>query len=313
MLLHKTKRALIGVGVLIIFLSTILAASITAGVLIRTSGVLQQKATEVERTIRERLITGFDVVSASAQGNTTTNKINNFEFFVRLRAGSSAIQLGETFFTFASEDVTTTADLQDPYTYYKTTQILFLNSSNSSSIADLDGDGIADRVSLEANSNSTNTTDLEALVINLSSAGAAYVSLEADFSNASVNQTVELNIPDGVIQVNGTVYGYTHVKGETDTAMTIQDPVKFYISTLSFTCRFETLTAETKYCAYAFVGDEDTVIDAGELIGLRFKVREAKALTVGEEVEIQLVPKEGDIMRLTVKMPNLVKSAIRIL
>ena len=142
----QKKKGIIGVGVLIIFLSTILAASITAGVLIRTSGVLQQKAVDVERTVRERLITSVEAVSATAEGNETTSKINNLEIFVRLRAGSTAIKLDETFFTFASSSLAATADLLDPYDYYKTTQVLAVNTTDSSSLEDIDGDGIADSI-----------------------------------------------------------------------------------------------------------------------------------------------------------------------
>lgn len=308
--MYKSKRALIGVGVLIIFLSTILAASITAGVLIRTSGVLVQKSSDVERTVRERLVTGFDMVSAQAQGNSTTSTINNFEFFVRLRAGSSAIQLTDTFFTFASDDFTGTADLQDPYSYYLTTQILFVNTTNATAIEDLDSDGVAESVIVQENYQGTT---LDYLNFTLSTAGNAIVELESDISNASENTSASIYLQDAPITINSTTYGYVHVNGDTSTAKTIQDPVLFYVSPLSFTCRFNTLTAETKYCAYAFVGDENTVLDAGELIGIRYKVRSSYALDPGEELEIQLVPKEGDLMRADIKMPNLVKTSIRLL
>lgn len=306
----NSRRALIGVGVLIIFLSTILAASITAGVLIRTSGVLVQKSTDVERTVRERLVTGFEMVSAQAQGNTTTEKINNFEFFVRLRAGSSAIQLGDTFFTFASDSYTGTADIQDPYTYYLTTQILFLNTSNSTSITDLDDDGVADSVIVMENYQGSL---LDYLNFSLSLVGNAIVELEADISAATTNNSVSIYVPDSAIVVNDTIYGYVHIRGSTTTNGTLQDPIVFYVSPLSFQCKFTTLTEETKYCAYAFVGDENTVLDAGELLGIRYKVRNAYALGPGEELEVQLVPKEGDLMRMDIKMPNLVKPSIRLL
>jgi archaellin len=95
-----TKKAMMGVGVLLIFIATILTSAIAAGVLIRTSGLLQSKTIEVERTTRERITSGLEFVQVVGYSNTTAGTITNIEILARLKPGSSAIKLTDTFLTY---------------------------------------------------------------------------------------------------------------------------------------------------------------------------------------------------------------------
>lgn len=313
--LHTHKKAIIGVGVLIIFLSTILAAAITAGVLVRSTGVLQQKAVEVERTVRERLVTGLEVISASAQGNLVTEKFNNVEFFLRLRAGSNAINLKDTSMTFSSNGVSETAILSDPFTDPKTTKFTLIDLSNNGSILDLDGDGIVETVSLVENSVETENSLFEALRVDFSKDGNySIVSLGNDISNASSTYPSYVSISDADITYAGTVVGHAYIKGTVETALTLDDAeVSMYMSELSFTCDFDGLLAETKYCAYAQVGNTDTSIDTGELIIVKYKVNDANAFLPGEEIEAQFIPKEGEILTMNIKVPDIVKTKVKLI
>ena len=99
------KRAMMGVGVLLIFIATILVSAIAAGVLIRTSGAIGQKSIEVEKVSRERLTTGYDVVKIVGYANVTPGTIQEFEVLVRLKAGSSPVDFGETYITFVANDL----------------------------------------------------------------------------------------------------------------------------------------------------------------------------------------------------------------
>jgi len=101
-----------GVGVLLIFIATILTAAIAAGVLVRTSGVIGVKAVEVEKVARERLTTGMEFVKITGYSNTTAGTIENIEIMGRLKAGSSPVDLQEMFITFVEGSNVFTAELE---------------------------------------------------------------------------------------------------------------------------------------------------------------------------------------------------------
>jgi archaellin len=99
------KRAMMGVGVLLIFIATILTSAIAAGVLVRTSGLLQSKTIEVERTTRERITNGLEFVQVIGYANTTAGSITDVEILVRLKPGSSPIKLADTYLTYTVDEV----------------------------------------------------------------------------------------------------------------------------------------------------------------------------------------------------------------
>ncbi len=98
-----SKKAIMGVGVLLIFISSILVAAIAAGVLIRTSGAIGQKAVEVEKVTRERITTGYEFVNIVGYSNVTDGTIEKFELLVRLKAGSSPVDYEDTYITITTE------------------------------------------------------------------------------------------------------------------------------------------------------------------------------------------------------------------
>lgn len=188
------KKAIIGIGMLMIFIATILISSIAAGVLIRATGLLQERALQVEKAARERLVSGVELVGVYGSGNTTDETMSQFEFLMRLRAGSPPIQMRTLGLAFVSENISFSADL------------------NTSKIG---------------------------------------------LSN----------------------------------------------------CTFTNVTAETEYCIQPRLGDEDTILEEGELFGLLFKLQQSNALETERSIEVTFSPKEGALETLEFTTPQLVLSS----
>lgn len=308
--MFNKKKALIGVGVLLIFLSTILAASITAGVLIRSTGVLQQKAVEVEETVRERLITGIEVVTANARGDTSVGNVKYFEFYVRLKAGSSAVRLSDTALTVATDDIDLTAEFSDPFEGSQTTQIGLISETVNESVIDLDSDGIGDTIHYIKNMSGI----YDGLQVQFSGGGTFNYSLGLDLSGASSTTGVILKYSDVPIVVSGSTLGYIFLSGTvmTDDTLT-NDEVEFYVSTSSFTCDFATLTPEVTYCGFPQVGNTDDSVNAGELIVLRFALATGHELSEGDLLQLQFIPREGELTSLDLKVPNTIKTKMKLI
>jgi archaellin len=96
------KKAMMGVGMLLLFIATILSSAIAAGVLITSTGLIQDKALKVDTITRERLVSGLEIFSVYAGGNMTTQTVNNYEIYARLRAGSNPVQLSTLGFSFVA-------------------------------------------------------------------------------------------------------------------------------------------------------------------------------------------------------------------
>jgi len=107
------RKAIMGIGMLMIFISTVLVASIAAGVLIRSTGLLQERALYVSQTARDRLVRGVEVFGVYASSNITRESITQFELLTRLRTGSPPLQMTGLTLTFVSDNISTTAQLNE--------------------------------------------------------------------------------------------------------------------------------------------------------------------------------------------------------
>jgi archaellin len=181
-----------GIGVLIIFISTILVSAVAAGVLIRTTGLLQERALQVEDATRNRLVTGVEVFTAYAHGNTTNETISEFEFFMRTRAGSTPVQIRTMGLSLISPSFSTAATL--------------------------------------------NTT------------------------------------------------------------------------LLGSSCTFDALASESDFCFETRLGNEDTVLEEGELLVVRYKVNSSHAFTNDEQFEISFLPRGGATETLELRTPSIILS-----
>ena len=108
-----SRKAVMGVGMLLIFVSTILVSAVAAGVLIRTTGLMQESALDVAGSTQNRIVTGIDVFTAYALANSSQDKVYGFEFFVRLRAGSPPIQFRNLGLSYISEEESFSASLNE--------------------------------------------------------------------------------------------------------------------------------------------------------------------------------------------------------
>jgi flagellin FlaB len=101
----REHKAQVGIGTLIIFIAMILVAAVAAGVLLRTSSSLQQKATVTgEQTIKE-VSTQLKVISVIGfQNVTTANQIDGLIVTASLAAGSGDIRYEDIILNYHSED-----------------------------------------------------------------------------------------------------------------------------------------------------------------------------------------------------------------
>lgn len=104
MLIFKNRKAMMGVGVLLIFIATILTSAVAAGVLIRTSGSLQTKTIEIEKTSRERLTTGLEFFRIYTYPDVDAGNTNKFAILTRLKPGSAAMSLTDLIIAVSTED-----------------------------------------------------------------------------------------------------------------------------------------------------------------------------------------------------------------
>jgi len=88
-----SKKAIMDVGMLLLFIATIVSATIAASTLIAVTGVLQEKALKVSGDATSRLVSGLDIVSIYAMGSIDNQTLDQFEVTARLRSGSDPVPL----------------------------------------------------------------------------------------------------------------------------------------------------------------------------------------------------------------------------
>jgi archaellin len=103
------KKAVMGIGMLLIFVATVVASAISAGVLITATNSLKESALQVSEETNRRLTDGPDLFALYAQGNQSDETLYQFEALIRPRPGSNPVQLKVLGLSITTADTTVSA------------------------------------------------------------------------------------------------------------------------------------------------------------------------------------------------------------
>jgi flagellin FlaB len=311
-----TKRGLVSLETLVIFIAVILIAALSAGVLIRNSGILSQRAYSVSEESRERLVSGVDILSLSGEANITAETINDLEILLRLKAGSYPVQLKNLRLMFSSQGISTGGSLQhssvvDSYSDIDLTSI----NGTESFVSDIESNTLDGSQSQEKISVVT-IDDASYVRVNLS-----YASNHKDVNNpspavvdiplgANINASgVAVDVLNEKIVVSGMVYGFVTVNGvlHNDSLSNATQAILTNFPYGTDHCSFDNLIPEKRFCMNVDIGDSDTTLETGELITLRYRFADnLHELNLEQDYELRLIPKEGAIESLKSKLPSTV-------
>ena len=329
-----SKKGIMAIETMIIFIAIVLVAAVAAGMLIRQSGLLQQRAISVSDEARERMITGVEVISVIAHTDIENQTMNDMEILVRLKAGSYPLQIKDLGFMlitpFYSESATLMhSSLDKPFpdinianvpnstvsngSVWMTIQNIEVNNkkdigTNTEKVRMLVNSSINGTEKLEFNlSYATYEDDPELNAIGYDVPGQTFViDMGVDLDNITGAGRI-VDITDYPIKhpVSGDIYGYVNIHGTAYynnslrglTALVTANPARD-------DCDFETLIPNKKYCILTRVGaNDDTKMERGELYSIRFKVKNQQAIVPEELFEIKLIPKGGAIESVSIVTP----------
>lgn len=112
--MKKDSSGQAGIGTLIIFIAMVLVASVAAGVLIQTSGVLQQRAQSTGKQVTEEIssnlnIIGIEGLRAKNSSSDVSGSVDLLKMKIGLNIGSSNVDLSTLVITMS--DGKKTSDL----------------------------------------------------------------------------------------------------------------------------------------------------------------------------------------------------------
>ena len=103
----RNRKAQVGIGTLIIFIAMILVAAVAAGVLLRTSGSLQTKATATGEQATEEVSTSLTVGDVVIHCDTADSNVTLVALTTKLSAGSSEVNYADIIAAWQSGDTYT--------------------------------------------------------------------------------------------------------------------------------------------------------------------------------------------------------------
>jgi flagellin-like protein len=298
--LFFNKRGIMGIGTLIIFIATILVAAVAAAVLISTSNVLQQRSLLVGQEARKTITDGVDIISVTAATNSSTESFNNFEIMLRLSPGSDPLQMRRFDIQLLSNLAQTTAMLWRAEVNgdndYSPGEI---GTTAVSIGADLDDDGINDRIILVDGSGANDT-----LYVNLSSDGIS----DPINLGIAVDSGVRVRLSESAIKIGETLYGTVEVDGLGSAENTLHESAVTVRSAAS-ACEFDLLPVDDYYCYEVLIGDSDTVLDSREKYRIKYKLSSSIAPTVGQDFLFILSSEKGRMTEVRARTPDVVTYA----
>ncbi|MBN2566454.1 hypothetical protein JXB02_00015 [Candidatus Woesearchaeota archaeon] len=303
---RRTKKAIMGIGTLIIFIATILVAAVAAGVLISTSGVLQQRALIAGQDVRKRLTNAVEIISVLAEGNASSETINNFEIYLRLSEGSDPLQMRKFDIQYITGDHDAAASLQHKSVWGEPHAIGQVTNSSYTTIGDFDQDGYTDYVILLTPNGSTNAMP-DVLSFNISSYGVSDdIPLYEDLSNITPSANATLDVRNEPLTYSGNAIAFVNVVGNSSINNTIPAAVDFNISNSSTVCSFKNLRPENYYCYVTMHGNDDTVLDFGERLKLLYKLYPNNSIGVTKEFRFIFSAEAGRLSEIRAHTPDVI-------
>lgn len=223
------NKAEMGVGTLIIFIALLLVAAVAAGVLIQTSGSLQQKSLATGQEARKQIATNIKVIELSGVDGRN-HYLNNLTMLIKLSPGSEPIPLNTTLITVNTKS--NTAQLK--YLAISETHLDYFNTLRGEELGevnhtwtrlhqDLDYDGSSDYIRVG--------DDNKSIVVNLSTAGVYTLTGMTDISSAS---SIPVTLNNKWYVDNTEKYAQITLSGTTNKNGTIVAGVTFYVDTVKY-------------------------------------------------------------------------------
>jgi archaellin len=301
-----SKKAIMAIGTLIIFIAMILISAIVAGFLIGTTGILQQRASFVSKETESRLTAGVEVLSLYSNANVSSERINDYEILTRLSSGSYPMNIRYISLVFNTKDNSYPMSVQDDfYATYSTIEVPSLSINSSSfNILDLDQDGLEESIYLRRYNATNDTVDYISnttyIIFNFSQGGYMRMNI-GNLSNVSINHSTSLKYIDYPIDADGKIYGFVQMNAKVYANYTAPT---FRITEYPKKCTFDSIISFERFCYQVQLGNNNSVVEKGELFKLRFKIPEN--LTTDEPFELQVVPKTGAIQRIKGTTPSVI-------
>ena len=114
--IRKNKRGEMGVGTMIIFIAMILVAAVAASVLISTAHSVREQAQSTGEDAIANVASGFIIQGIIGEVNDTSNQIDNLTIYVKLAAGSPAIDMSNVVIFYTDGEVMRTLSKGDEAT-----------------------------------------------------------------------------------------------------------------------------------------------------------------------------------------------------
>lgn len=102
--MRTNKKAEMGMGTLIVFIALILVAAVAAGVLISTTGALQNKALATGKATTAQVGTSIEAIELFAEDAETDNEVDYFYQTVKLSSGSDDLRFSDVLLTLTLND-----------------------------------------------------------------------------------------------------------------------------------------------------------------------------------------------------------------
>jgi len=298
------KKAEMGVGTLIIFISMLLVAAVAAGVLIQTAGSLQEKSLTTGQQARSQISTHAETIEVSATDGRNGN-VTDFNQMLKLSPGSDPIKLEQVILTMNTKDRTATIKYRGTSGVCDHSNVNGYNTFNDEHpiteigvtvndytlAEDLDDDGANDYMYVYNNAGGD-----EYLYFNLSTAGLVNISLGVEISAGTASPA----LTSTPVTNGSTVFAYVRLDGPIGPQV-INASANFTITPYKdgqgyFCAEYE--QESTNHIAGTF--------QRGDVIKICYEG--PRAVSTDEEVRINFIPKIGTATTTEFNSPDVIST-----